>query len=66
MYGICFAVTNANVKPNPNPNCEPNPYTSVTTLSQKPNDNPRSYSLPPEQMLDQLIHIMSNIVSMTT
>ena len=38
-------VTSANVKPNPNPNRNPNPY---TTLSQKANDNPRSYSLLPE------------------
>ena len=38
-------MTNANVKPNPNPNPNPDPY---TTLNQKPNDDPRSYSFSPE------------------
>ena len=36
---------------NPNPNPNPNPF---TTLNQKPNDNPRSYSLSPKISQEQL------------
>ena len=48
-------VTNASVKPNPNPNGKP-----YTTLNQKQKDNPRSIlchqrylAMLPEQMLDR-------------